>query len=381
MPTDARMMREIALDGLFNKLSLEEILQRLSSCLGISLSITDLNFNRILSYPEQAQAASGPIRPDGGRGLGAFFRSGEPAPSPVKAGRWLCPVVIGGTPFGTAAAECLYGRADSALLREAARLTADLAQKLMRPDVYLSPFNALPNYILTNYLFLGGSDEELGSALDSLRAPHAMASFRGCDRERLRAADSALERYLPGSVHMVNGDRLDAFLSGLLPQSMESGSVLRSQLESFCRTFGLTAAVSDQFSSLNDRGYYLNQAQALLDLGAEPGEALLAGEHFSELIFHSAQKRYGGGYLLLGEILRLEEYDAVHKTDYLDSLREYIASCCRVATASKQLFIDHSTMIYRLRKIAAITETDLEDASTLAMLRISLIAYRIMHRS
>ena len=65
------------------------------------------------------------------------------------------------------------------------------------------------------------------------------------------------------------------------------------------------------------------------------------------------------GHLYSPVYYRLKRYDKENGTSYLKTLREYLNCYQNTAQAAKNLFIQRSTMIYRLKRIREIADNDL----------------------
>lgn len=68
---------------------------------------------------------------------------------------------------------------------------------------------------------------------------------------------------------------------------------------------------------------------------------------------------------------RLERYDKENGTSYLETLRVYLKCRMNTVQAAKDLFIQRSTMIYRLKRIREITDNNLEDPDDLLHLYLT----------
>jgi DNA-binding PucR family transcriptional regulator len=68
---------------------------------------------------------------------------------------------------------------------------------------------------------------------------------------------------------------------------------------------------------------------------------------------------------------RLERYDKENGSSYLETLRVYLNCNMNAVQAAKELFIQRSTMIYRLKRIREIAENDLEDRDDLLHLYLT----------
>ena len=68
---------------------------------------------------------------------------------------------------------------------------------------------------------------------------------------------------------------------------------------------------------------------------------------------------------------RLERYDKENGTSYLETLREYLNCNMNTVQAAKNLFIQRSTMIYRLKRIREISDNDLTGRDDLLHLHLT----------
>ena len=68
---------------------------------------------------------------------------------------------------------------------------------------------------------------------------------------------------------------------------------------------------------------------------------------------------------------RLKKYDEENSSDYLDTLKAYLISGGNALQTAKDMFIHRATIIYRLKRICEIGETDLKDQKTLMHLYLT----------
>lgn len=71
------------------------------------------------------------------------------------------------------------------------------------------------------------------------------------------------------------------------------------------------------------------------------------------------------------KLLDLQKSDATQNTEYMKTLRVYLDHNLNTVQSAKALFIHRSTFLYRLERIKAILETDLEDPEELFYLNLS----------
>ena len=90
-------------------------------------------------------------------------------------------------------------------------------------------------------------------------------------------------------------------------------------------------------------------------------------------------------YLLLLPMLSgigmLSDFDEANDSEYLRSMECYFDCANNATTAAKELYIDRSTLKYRLEKAASILAgNDLEDPETVIRLRTGIEMYKFYCR-
>ena len=116
------------------------------------------------------------------------------------------------------------------------------------------------------------------------------------------------------------------------------------------------------------------QARVALEVGGRITPYLWIHQ-FNSIAFtyllEQATRRLPGKLLCHEKLLVLQEYDAQQKTEYMRTLRTYLDLHLNAVATAKALFIHRSTLLYRLDKIKALLESDLEDPEELLYLSIS----------
>lgn len=383
-------LENIILNGLLEKHRLESILSEAANELCLSIRIVSISSSVLLAYPEEEEEEEDEARDLFGdipeSEITEFFRRGEPqAGFGRNEEEILCPLSSEGHPFGMAVVRA-RGDVDTETLLAAAGRIAKLYTRFLHANVYLSPFSSLYNNFLANFLFFPGAADKSDTIAPSTRALLSAKQFRGAflmiafrdagiRKTPMREADSALERYLPNAVHMVDHGYLYAFLSALPHKRLTREDHLVMQAEKFAQDYLLTGAMSEVFEALEDRAHYKRQIERLLQRIAGGENVLLAGEQYANIVYAENQRRLGTDCLLLHELRLLQNYDVEHNTSYLDTLRVYLQQVNRISAAAAKLFIDHSTMIYRLKKISDIIGSDPDDPALALRMRFSLAAY------
>ena len=69
----------------------------------------------------------------------------------------------------------------------------------------------------------------------------------------------------------------------------------------------------------------------------------------------------------------LLSYDKINNTNYVQTLRIYLANSCNVTQTARQLFVHRHTLLKRLEKICQIGQVDLDDYYTRVHMSITLL--------
>lgn len=154
-----------------------------------------------------------------------------------------------------------------------------------------------------------------------------------------------------------------------------SKELIRQHLIHFARENNYRMGQSNPFQSLYDIRTYYRQAKTALDIGL----AELPKEWFYpfsaitlDYFFRKAEEEFAPEELLSPIFYRLMDYDAKNNTDYLDTLKAYLRNNQNAVQTAKELFIHRGTILYRIKRICEIGETDLSDPDELLHLYLSM---------
>lgn len=154
-----------------------------------------------------------------------------------------------------------------------------------------------------------------------------------------------------------------------------SKELLRQHLIHFARENHYRAGESNPFQSLYNIRTYYRQAMMALDIGLleKPKEWIYPFSGITlEYMFRKAEEEFAPEELLSPIIYRLQEYDKANHTDYLNTLKVYLQNNQNAVQTAKDLFIHRGTILYRIRRICEIGQTELSDADELLHLYLSL---------
>lgn len=168
---------------------------------------------------------------------------------------------------------------------------------------------------------------------------------------------SEIEEQFPNSFSIVSRGIMYAFV-------FNCGNFRERQLENFCYQLQLRVGVSDMFDSLEDRHFFKKQANELLkiDSNGRQGKYVYSFfENYTQLLLKNAVDRFGAETLILSDGHRLLESDRENGTNNAQTLWQYLRCFSSPTAAAKALFIDRSTLHYRLQRITESYKVNMDD--------------------
>lgn len=115
-------------------------------------------------------------------------------------------------------------------------------------------------------------------------------------------------------------------------------------------------------------------AGKLRDIGAKKGVCCYADLQTFEWLDHFS-KRDNALSFAYDALKPLIAYDSFHGTEYLQTLRMYLANDCRASETSAKLFIHRHTLNKRIERIAGLCSADFRDCFTRLHFSIALMVY------
>lgn len=396
---DISGLDELLLGALTDGLELHEILESLYSLSGIVTAILDTGGLDTVCVPERGQRqdelkhalrtmlTSRDERSEGFfRGRVAEFAPGEAGKGPafcrlVPAGREPRHILAISVPedapdgMGKRALERavqLYEYFDSVPSWEPGGYKASYLESGVARELLLG-YGDLSRSVFGNLYDLR-LDGEAGT---SLGGGYVFAAIE-CpgDTSALPEAEQSLSRMWPRSFHLISDGRLLALFCSV--REGEWGP-LTDKLRFLTEGRELCCGVSELFSDLNERGGFRRQALGALSLALLPDSAGVraARDSYHELMLAGALSQVGPTVLVPSEIKKLSEYDERNHTEYLDTLEKYLFFGNRLSSAAASMFIDRSTMKYRLQKIEDLIGVDTEDPDAARRLQIGIAVFRL----
>lgn len=149
---------------------------------------------------------------------------------------------------------------------------------------------------------------------------------------------------------------------------------LEGRLKYFIRESFLKAGYSWVMTGHGNLRRQYVQACIALDVGSRVKPYLWI-HHFNEVAFsyivEQSARRLPGYMLCHEKLLELQRLDEQQNTEYMKTLKVYLDEHLNAMQSSKKLYIHRSTFLYRLDKIKAVLESDLDDPEEILYLSFS----------
>lgn len=146
------------------------------------------------------------------------------------------------------------------------------------------------------------------------------------------------------------------------------------QFHTILEKFNAHCGVSNYFDDLLEIANYQMQAEDAMKLSRAlnvPYRVAYYEDYYLPAILLPRVQQMPQCNYLSPTITKVQEYDKIHSTDFLPTLRAYISRLCNTAETSEYLHIHRNTLLYRLSKIEELCDISLRDAHTFMHLMIS----------
>lgn len=138
--------------------------------------------------------------------------------------------------------------------------------------------------------------------------------------------------------------------------------------------FNAHCGVSNYFDNLLELANYQMQAEDAMKLGFTLNDrsriAYYEDYYLPAILIPRIEQMPQCNYLS-PVITKVQEYDKIHSTDFLPTLRTYITNLCNTAETAENLHIHRNTLLYRLNKIEELADVSLRDSHIFMHLMIS----------
>lgn len=188
-----------------------------------------------------------------------------------------------------------------------------------------------------------------------------------------RAICNYMENHFPDCSSFLFKDEIVTFFNlSLLNLSSDE---VASKLTYFIRDSFLKAGYSRAMTGhMNLRRQYV-QAKTALDVGSRKKPYVWI-HHFNNIvlpyILEQCTRRLPGSMLCNENLLVLRELDRKQNSEYVRTLKTYLEQNLNATQTANELFIHRSTFLYRLEKIKAILDSNLDDPDEIFYLNLSL---------
>lgn len=184
---------------------------------------------------------------------------------------------------------------------------------------------------------------------------------------------SDLFRIFPEGYILFSGDEQCVILN--LTRKPVSGAMIHHRLAPLCRDYCLYAGISSPVTDIHDLHLAYYQSQVAMDQAF-----LLRSEkwiiHFAdcamEHMLQTMDSPLPTWCLVSPELLAMMEHDRQKGTQYFETFREYLLNERDIPKTSEKLIIHRTTLLYRLKKIQAMLNVNLEDPWERLYLMLSL---------
>ena len=377
---DKPFVDSLLLDGLHSGRQLTQIISELEDALGLELGLYSLDLQPLPSNARARLPGSFENAFASSSGTEAGLRSEYFSVDPEGRRCCVSPIIRDGVQLGIIV---VYAR-DGALSREELHSLSVRLSKFcaffINAEISSSQRHSYESLLLTGAVFSSNTGFDITSdagIAEKLRCGYVFCAFLSPSRQirQLRNAERDLGRFFHNALHIIRENVILMFLHSLKPDGRSLPSPVRKELSTFAQRHKLQCGVSDCFDSLSDRDFYIRQALACLDMAKSDTDIVYAGEHYCGLVFERINSELGTDVFLLQKLVQISDYDQTFGTEYLATLRAYLSSGNRVTAAANELYINHSTLNYRLKKLRSNFGIDVEDSRSMNALRFGLINF------
>lgn len=152
---------------------------------------------------------------------------------------------------------------------------------------------------------------------------------------------------------------------------------IAAALENTLKDNGLIGGMSKNFNSMSELPRAHREACSAIAEGKRTGdgEALFDFNKYGyHRLFRVASESVALESVLDSGYLAIRNYDQLHQTELLETLRVYLNCCHNAATAAKRMNVHRNTVDYRIERACLLSGLDLKDEETQFRL---LLSYRV----
>lgn len=375
-------MNDLLLQGIIGNMPLQTLLNQISAEFDITIYFCDL-FGRVLfgRDTDKFHLYFQDVRP-------AEIRNGTPfyiEKGKIDNNQYFV-LSAPGTPSNRIALIAEYDIGDLEFLEY-------IGESLLKTYRYYMGNNAAPitsnshfTDLLAKELLLGDDDiaEKLILQTSSIRwmikAPYRTVCFLTNEKNPdLAAVSQLIVSQFASPYIQVSGNFILLFLYGV-KENEEHRLSIHDELIRFCDRHDLICCVSSEFAALRLRQAHLSSVKKLLPICKHLGSCdrvFYADDYYCEQMILQAYSHLEEQSLHLTAIDYLERADRDHGTSYLQTLECYLNNQMNAAAASRELFIDRTTLKYRLDRINNMIHVNIYNPQTILALKLGLIFRKV----
>lgn len=184
---------------------------------------------------------------------------------------------------------------------------------------------------------------------------------------------SDLFRSFPGSYILLTGQQQCVIMN--LEKESASFPNLRHRLAPLCRDYCLYAGISAPVNGIRELYLAYHQADVALKRAFQKRSdqwIVPFSDCALDYLLNHLDSPLQKHHLIAPELYRLMEHDAERGTQYFETLRTFLLKERDIPSTSDALIIHRTTLLYRLKKIQALTDLNLDDANVRLYLLLSL---------
>lgn len=254
-------------------------------------------------------------------------------------------------------------------------LTTNL-QLLLDPD---SPQHLVSKAVHALDSALGGQYAVMVTPFGTQASQRAFADYTVMQlRERFRGVVCLVHQEAEAVVTLLGGVKSNHSGHGYRP----ANSVQVRNLFHFFEQFDLVTGLSDTFQDVGKVHTYYRQAllSAKMALRTGSGPRTVFSDYMPLPMIASILEHEDADTFLHPALAAIHRYDQEHRTDYFQTLYEYLVNMLDKHAAAAMLELHKNTFQYRLNRISELFDLDLEDAKTLMNLLLSFLLWDLTRR-
>ena len=268
---------------------------------------------------------------------------------------------------------------DAALLSVADRL-AKVCGVLTIPDTTTSFYYGFRKLLAANLILNLNSDVRLAAKnplIQKMSGNYIVCALRekNDNLSALKLAEHSIENHFQNELHVLKDKQILLFFHHLGTQTEKLPTWISEQIKGFCLQYGLLCGVSSCFDTLLDKNYFIQQALSCLNIADQRNILTYADNIHCTLFFEEITEAWGTDTFSLYKLRQIYAYDQDNGTEYFATLRACLFAHNRVIQAASSLYINHSTLLYRRKRMKELFDIDFLNPIQANILRIGIMNF------